>query len=86
LESKKIALVELLCFVGIIMLIDSASRTLFVQTVGTPSSSIFYFGLKGAFAPFENLEGSIGTLLAMIPLFVLAFTRAQITRLPRKVY
>jgi hypothetical protein len=35
----------------------------------------YYFGLQGAFAPFENIEGLAGVILAMNPLFLLAFTR-----------
>jgi hypothetical protein len=72
LVKRQISIVELLCLVGIILLIHSASRTLFVMGVG-PSD--YYFGLTGAFAPFENIEGIIGTLLAVNPLFILAFTR-----------
>jgi preprotein translocase subunit SecG len=74
LVAKKILLAEILCFVGIMLLLQSASRTLMVLTVGTGSSS-YYFGLQGALAPFENLEGIVGTLFAMTPLFLLAFTR-----------
>jgi hypothetical protein len=66
--------VELLCFVGIFLLLDSASRTLFVMSIGSGASP-YYLGLAGAFAPFENVEGIVGTILAINPLFFLAFTR-----------
>ena len=36
----------------------------------------YYFGLKGAFAPFENIEGLVGAILAMNPLFLLVFTKS----------
>jgi hypothetical protein len=68
-------IIEVLCFLGIVLLLDSASRNLFVVGIGTGVSP-YYFGLSGAFAPFENLEGVIGTILAINPLFFLAFTRA----------
>jgi len=38
-------------------------------------SGSYYFGLQGAFAPFETIEGLIGALLAMNRLFLLVFTR-----------
>lgn len=75
-SNRKIYIAELLCFLGIVLLLDSAWRTLFVLGVGSPASSPYYIGLNGAFAPFENLEGIVGTILAMNPLFLLAFTRA----------
>jgi len=75
LISKKYLIIELFCFIGIILLLDSASRTLFVLDVGSGNSP-YYLGISGAFAPFENLEGILGTILAMNPLFFLAFTRA----------
>jgi hypothetical protein len=75
LNSRKYLIVEILCLVGIFLLLDSASRSLFVMSVD-PSASPFYLGLSGAFAPFENVEGIIGTILAINPLFFLAFARA----------
>jgi len=72
--ALKYRLVEILCLVGIILLLHSASRTLFVMSIG--SSSWYYFGLQGAFAPFENLEGMVGAMLAMNPLFLLVFTKS----------
>jgi hypothetical protein len=70
--APKNRIVEILCFVGIVLLLHSASRTLIVMGIGSGS---YYFGLQGAFAPFENIEGLIGALLAMNPLFLLLFTR-----------
>ena len=75
LNSRKYLIVELLCFLGIILLLDSASKTLFVISIGSGNSP-FYLGLAGALAPFENIEGIIGTVLAINPLFFLAFSRA----------
>jgi len=71
--AQKNRIVETLCFVGIVLLLHSASRTLLVLGVGSGS---YYFGLQGAFAPFENIEGLFGAILAMNPLFFLAFNRA----------
>jgi hypothetical protein len=77
LVQRKFLAVEILCFIGIVLLLHSASRTLFVLGVNAgPSASAYYIGLQGALAPFENLEGFVGTLLAINPLFILAITRA----------
>jgi len=76
LVSRKLLVVEVLCLVGILLLLDSALRTLFVLGIGTGTSP-YYVGLAGAFAPFDNVEGIVGTILAMNPLFILAFTRVQ---------
>jgi len=70
---SKNRIVEILCFVGIILLLHSASRTLIVMGIGSGS---YYFGLQEALAPFENIEGLAGALLAMNPLFLLVFTRS----------
>ena len=75
LSPRNQFIVELACFIGVFLLVDSASRTLMVVGVGG-GSSLFYVGLRGALAPFENLEGIVGTILAVNPLFLLAFTRA----------
>ena len=74
LVQRKLFIVEILCFIGIALLLHSASRTLLVLGVSAGPSS-YYFGLQGALAPFENLEGLVGTILAINPLFILAFTR-----------
>lgn len=50
-------------------------QTLFVLGVGGGASP-YYLGLAGAFAPFESVEGIVGTILAINPLFILAFSRA----------
>jgi len=75
LNSRKYLIVELLCLVGIVLLLDSATKTLFVMSVGSGASP-YYLELSGAFAPFENIEGIVGTILAINPLFFLAFARA----------
>ncbi|HYB03398.1 MAG TPA: hypothetical protein VED17_02975 [Nitrososphaerales archaeon] len=75
MNSRKYLIVELLCLVGIVLLLDSATKTLFVMSVGSDASPC-YLGLSGAFAPFENIEGIVGTILAINPLFFLAFARA----------
>ncbi|HXQ93064.1 MAG TPA: hypothetical protein VN739_08660, partial [Nitrososphaerales archaeon] len=72
LLAQKNRIVEILCLIGIVLLLHSASRTLIVLGIGSGS---YYFGLQGAFAPFENIEGFVGAILAMNPLFLLAFAR-----------
>jgi uncharacterized membrane protein len=72
-SRKSLLTVEILCVIGIVLLIDSALKTLFIVSFAPGS---YYLGLQGAFLPFENLEGIVGMVLAINPLIVLVFTRA----------
>jgi hypothetical protein len=74
ISRKALLAAQVLCALGIVLLLDSLLRSLFVVSVG--SSSAFYVGVQGAFLPFENLEGILGALLAINPLFILAYSRA----------
>lgn len=74
-QQRKTLVIELLCLVGILLLLYSLWQTLFVLGVGGGASP-YYLGLAGAFAPFESVEGIVGTILAINPLFILAFSRA----------